>query len=457
MTTSICDAVAQTERALLGSILFDNSVWPQTDALSAEDFASDAHRRIYRRMAAMFEDKRPVDIVTLTFELSESNQLQACGDSAYLASLLEHALPENFAAYVRRVTEAARNRRYEVLCERLVDATDTDRRLEIVQQIQASLTGNNGRHDWRKLFHSYEDVMNAPPARFAIDGFLQEEGITLLGGLAGHGKTLCMLSMVRALLEGGKLFGHFPVTAKAERVIYLIPEAGLGPFASRLKTFHLEDYIRDGRLFCRTLSSPESLLLTDPRLLDAVKGADLFLDTAVRFMIGDENSATEQKLFADMLFGLQRSGARTITGAHHSPKSFGKDTVMTLENVLRGSGDIGAMLCTCWGLSQIDATSNRIFVQNVKARDFSPCEPFIIQGRPSIDETGYFCLTEPPAFAGSLSEHKARDKQTGRPTVPERDQKAVQARELKAQGASYRKIAKGLGVSVGTVSSWLSQ
>jgi len=47
------------------------------------------------------------------------------------------------------------------------------------------------------------------------------------------------------------------------------------------------------------------------------------------------------------LFGLQRAGARIITGAHHSPNSFGKDTFMTLENVLRGSGDIGAMLVTC--------------------------------------------------------------------------------------------------------------
>src|SRR4029077_16858091 len=126
----------------------------------------------------------------------------------------------------------------------------------------------------------------------------------------------------------------------ADRVMYLIPEAGLGPFSSRLKTFHLEEHIRDGRLFYRTLSAEGQLSLTDPRLLEAVKGADVFLDTAIRFMVGDENSAAEQKLFADNLFGLQRAGARTVTGAHHSPKSFGKENFMTLENVLRGSGDI---------------------------------------------------------------------------------------------------------------------
>jgi len=404
-------------------------------------------------MAAMFEEQRPVDIVTLTLELAQANQLQACGDSAYLTSLLDQGLSANFAAYVRQVSDAARERRYNRLCERLVDATETDARIEILQRMQDELSGGTNQQDWRALFHSYDDVINAPPARFAIDGFLQEEGITLIGGLAGHGKTLCMLAMVRALLEGGKLFHHFDVVAKAERVIYLIPEAGLGPFSARLRTFHLHEHIQAGRLFCRTLSAQGQLSLTDPRLLEAVKGADVFLDTAIRIMDGAED-AEGSKIFADALFSLQRAGARTICGAHHSPKSFGKDNFMTLENVLRGSGDIGAMLATCWGLSQIDATSNRIFVQNVKARDFSACEPFIIQGRPSIDQTGYFELTEPPQFAGELSDHK--DRKAGRPEIADKQGKVTQAREMKAQGLSYRDIAQALGISKSKVGQLLA-
>jgi hypothetical protein len=171
-------------------------------------------------------------------------------------------------------------------------------------------------------------------------------------------------------------------------------------------------------------------------------------------MTGDENSAAEQRAFADSLFALQRAGARTITGAHHSPKSFGKDTYMTLENVLRGSGDIGAMLATCWGLSQIDADATRIFVQNVKARDFLPCQPFIIQGRPSIDAAGYFELPNPPGFAGTFSENKPQ-AQAGRPQVADKDEKIAQARKMHEDGKGYREIAKTLGVSVGTVSGWL--
>jgi len=452
MTTSHSDAVQQIERALLGSILLDNSVSPQTETLSAADFSLDSHRRIYRRIAAMFEEQCPVDITTLGLELAKLGELDSCGGPSYVGSLLDHAFPANFPSYVRQVGEAACERRYIILCERLVDASANDTRREILAEMQDLLSGKSAR-DWRSLFHSYDEILNAPPARFVIDGFLQEEGITLIGGLAGHGKTLCMLAMVRALLEGGKLFHHFAVNKTADRVIYLIPEAGLGPFSARLKTFHLQEHVQAGRLFCRTLSAEGQLALTDPRLLDAVKGADVFLDTAIRFMDGAED-AENSRAFADTLFGLQRAGARTICGAHHSPKSFGKDNFMTLENVLRGSGDIGAMLATCWGLSQVDATSNRIFVQNVKARDFSACEPFIIQGRPAIDASGYFDLTEPPGFAGSLEDHK---QGRGRPEIANKDSKIAEARRMKEQGSSYRQIARQLGVSVGTVSGWLSQ
>jgi hypothetical protein len=130
---------------------------------------------------------------------------------------------------------------------------------------------------------------------------------------------------------------------------------------------------------------------------------------------------------------------------------------MTLENILRGSGDIGAMVVTCWGLAQIDPAENSIWVQNVKPRDFQPCEPFIIKGRPSINESGYFELTHPPGFAGSLSEHKSADRKSGRPPIQETNDKVAEAFRLKEQGLSYRDIAGKLGVSKSTVSNWFKE
>ena len=49
-----------------------------------------------------------------------------------------------------------------------------------------------------------------------------------------------------------------------------------------------------------------------------------------------------------------------VTAAHHSSKAFEKQTYMPLENVLRGSGDIGALCATCWGVKQVDGSANGI-------------------------------------------------------------------------------------------------
>jgi primase-polymerase (primpol)-like protein len=41
-------------------------------------------------------------------------------------------------------------------------------------------------NNWRSLFHAREETETAPPITFAIENFLQEGGITMLGGLPGH-------------------------------------------------------------------------------------------------------------------------------------------------------------------------------------------------------------------------------------------------------------------------------
>jgi len=268
---------------------------------------------------------------------------------------------------------------------------------------------------FRAMFHSFADFENAPPLSFAIKDFLQNDAATLIGGLSGHGKTFIMLSVAKALLTGAKLWGYFDVPEPAERVIYLIPESVIGPFKHRLKLFGLYDFLRDDRLLVRTLSMGPTPGLDDPRILAAAKGAHVALDTAVRFSTeGDENSAGDnQRGLASDIFTLLGAGARTVYGAHHSPKTFAKENVMTLENAFRGTGDIGAMLATAWAIKRIDENQTIIHIDNVKPRDFQPCGPFQLIGRPFIDERGDFQMHKNPGVCGKLIEEQKPDRDKG--------------------------------------------
>jgi 5S rRNA maturation endonuclease (ribonuclease M5) len=260
-----------------------------------------------------------------------------------------------------------------------------------------------------ELFHTPEECENVPDISFSIAGFLQDDGMTFIGGLSGHAKTWIALSIVKALLIGQstKLWGIFPVNQTAARVIYLIPEVGLSSFMSRARRMGLLPFIRERRLLTRTLSLGRAPDLADARLLAAVKDAHVILDTAARFADGEENSASDNArgLAAD-IFGLLAAGARSVICAHHSPKSFLKENTMSLEGILRGTGDIGAMATTVWGVKQLDEPQNIVYIECVKARDFTHCQPFQIRGRPCIDDCGDFELYHAPGESGSLAEEQ---------------------------------------------------
>jgi len=272
------------------------------------------------------------------------------------------------------------------------------------------------------LFETFADFANDLPLRYIIEGIAQEQELTVFGGLSGHGKTFIMLAIVRSLLDGSKLFGRFAVLHRAERIIYLIPEVSRRSFYKRLRLFRLIPYIKGRRLLVRTLSKGETIPLTDDRLLRAAVGADVFLDTAVRFMEGDELSATDNKRgLAASIFKLLQAGARSVWGVHHSPKSFRGQSAMTLENVLRGSGDIGAMASNVYGVHQVDEATNRIHIECVKGRDLDEwTKPFQIEGRPWIDREGQFRMVKPPGQCGKFGQERPGQK-AGRKSTPLKD------------------------------------
>ena len=295
------------------------------------------------------------------------------------------------------------------------------------------------------IFHTYDEVVNAPPVRFVIKDFLQADGVTFFGGLPGHGKTLVMLNIAKALLTGESLWEHFEVAEPSNRVIYLIPEIGLSGAKTRLALFGLLPYLKSRKLLIHTLSCREPIALTDPRLLKAAEGADVVLDTAVRFMHGDENSAQDNRDFAQTLFNLQKAGARTVIGAHHSPKAFGNNDAITLESAFRGGGDIGGMLATGWAIKQTDAATNEVYIKNVKARDFQPCAPFQLVGRPYIDAIGAFKMAGMPGLVKAPVNGKR-----GRPESLNKTDLEWAVAQIKA-GSTRKAVASELGVHTRTL------
>ncbi len=424
----------EAERSVLGAILLDNhALNTVAEKLRPEDFFSDEHRRIYAQMIQLGATLQAIDLVTLSDQLRRRGEIESAGGVAYLSQLVD-GVPRvsNVAQYAGIVREKAQQRAWVYAAEEIrqsalegLESSDVIR--DRVQQALSQIGGPGASSDWRTAFHSFTDFENATALTFAIDGFLQNDGATLIGGLSGHGKTLLLLSVTAALLagKGTRLWDLFTVNETAERIVYLIPESAIRPFKHRLELFRLLEHVKAERLMVRTLSMGPAPSLSDPRILTAAKGAHVILDTAVRFAEGDENQAGDnQRGLATDIFALLGAGARSVIGAHHSPKPFAKETVMRLESVLRGSGDIGAMVATAWGIKQLDAERNIIHIENVKPRDFQPCGPFQIIGRPHIDQGGDFVIHKKPGECGALVEEQQPSRDEGGASLESRLERA---------------------------------
>jgi len=268
--------------------------------------------------------------------------------------------------------------------------------------------------NWREFFRTPAEYLNLPELDFVVDQFIVEEGVTGLGGLSGHGKTLLAISLAKCIArnltkeekksgEGKMWLGK--IETKTYPVMYIIPESGARSFARRLKAFRITQ--DTDRFLIRTMSDGYTLPLSGDAMKAAVKGRVIFLDTFRRFLEGkSEQKSEDMGALGDIIRELIKAGAVSVVFLHHSPKATRGELIMDLENVFSGSGDIGANLDSGHGLRMLDSRKVIVQVQNVKARDHEALEPFQVQARPHLDSTGDLYLLKEPGLCGDLAKEK---------------------------------------------------
>jgi replicative DNA helicase len=104
----------ETEQAVLGAMLIDaDSVEIATSKLGPDAFYDAGHRLIYQALVDLFEGQEPVDLVTVTNQLQNRNQLHDIGGVGYLAKLAQ-GLPTtlNTGYYVAQLEDTAIRREF---------------------------------------------------------------------------------------------------------------------------------------------------------------------------------------------------------------------------------------------------------------------------------------------------------------------------------------------------------
>lgn len=101
------------EKSLIGAVLIDDDVLADaSEYVSEKDFYDKRHSLIFSAMMRLYEQHKPVDLLTLTEELKKKKHLETVGGSSYLSELTNYVPTSAHAdAYAELVSQKAIRRR----------------------------------------------------------------------------------------------------------------------------------------------------------------------------------------------------------------------------------------------------------------------------------------------------------------------------------------------------------
>lgn len=132
------------EVSLLGSILLDSEVITAiADKISSEDFYDHRHGVIYNSILRLYEQNKPIDLLTLSSNLKDQDELEQVGGSSYLTQLT-NAVPTaaHGEHYADIVAEKAMRRKLIKASEDITNMSFADNTAsvqEILEQAEARL------------------------------------------------------------------------------------------------------------------------------------------------------------------------------------------------------------------------------------------------------------------------------------------------------------------------------
>ena len=209
----------EAEEAILGSVLIGGNVEMEIAmAWIREDnaFYSDKCRNIFQCMKHLYNDKTPIDVITLSdkmqelFAIKDSLYIMDLQDNVVTKSKVEHYSKIVWERYIQRETAKSAqdllNASYENYNEvgRIIE--NHSKLIDELRNIQPSKARDISDIIEETNVALQEQSNTIQFGLGKLDNFaggMTRKEITVLGGRPGHGKTTLMLNIVRGLIDQG--------------------------------------------------------------------------------------------------------------------------------------------------------------------------------------------------------------------------------------------------------------
>lgn len=221
--------------------------------------------------------------------------------------------------------------------------------------------------------------------KWYVENVFPEQGMLILGGMQGIGKTWLMLDLAIEMARGGgSWLGKFPVNSTS--VLYVDEESSSRLLRHRLKKLLTEKGLTASNLQL-TISVGNNLNFSSEqsvdkfkRLLDKIRPSVVFIDSLVRVHKGNENSSTEMAQVFSVVKRLIREYNCSFFFADHENKGVyshepGQEKDPS-SNDLRGSNEKGAFADSVLNLRK---QKGELFLYHTKSRFCEAQLPFMVK------------------------------------------------------------------------------
>lgn len=253
------------EQSVLGAVLIDkNAIVPVSEILKSEDFYSDINGIIYGEMLVLYEERKPIDLLTLTERLKKNKNLKKF-DTSYVTDLVEQVpTAANVTTYAQMVKEDSTKRHLITAGTQIVEIGYSEEAevKDMLDVAEASIFSISQGHLTRGFIHLKETLTESfdridelqkegkglrgvRTGFIDLDGMLsgmQKNNLLILAARPGQGKTAFLLNIAQNIAVNDKnSVGIFSLEMSKEELVdrLLVGQADVD--AWRLKTGKLSE------------------------------------------------------------------------------------------------------------------------------------------------------------------------------------------------------------------------
>lgn len=255
----------EAEQSVLGALMLDkDAIIKVANLIRIGDFYRDDHNLIFEVMVELYEQREPIDVLSLSNRLEEKGQLEKIGGSSYLASLVTAvASSSNIVHYAKVVQKKSTLRKLILAASEIVElgykeAEDVEKLLDTAEQKLFAVSQKYIKQDFIPIrsileaafnrideLHKGDHKLRGIPTGFPdMDNILagfQKSDLIIIAARPSIGKTTLALDLARQIaVKENMPVGIFSLEMGADQLIDRMLAAESGVDLWRLRTGRLK-------------------------------------------------------------------------------------------------------------------------------------------------------------------------------------------------------------------------